>query len=175
MRYRLAQPAVLVDINPIKDLAYLREEGGALKIGALTRHSDVEFSKMVTGKYQLMADVANVVADPIVRNRGTVAGAIAHNDPAADWTAAALAARATVVASSAKGSRTIAIDDFLVDSFTNSLQAGELVTEIQGPTVAIVGAKHTARRDDETYYFCSVGCKHAFAAAAGADVGARKE
>jgi aerobic carbon-monoxide dehydrogenase medium subunit len=134
MRYRLAQPAVLVDINPIKDLAYLREEGGALKIGALTRHSDVEFSKTVTGKYQLMSDVAGVVADPIVRNRGTVAGAIAHNDPAADWTAAALAARVKVVATSAKGSRTIAIDDFLVDSFTNSLQAGELVTEIQWPT-----------------------------------------
>ncbi|MBV8280556.1 MAG: xanthine dehydrogenase family protein subunit M [Candidatus Eremiobacteraeota bacterium] len=134
MRYRLAQPAVLVDINPIGGLSYLKEDSGALKIGALTRHADIEFSKLVRDKYPMMADVAYVVADPIVRNRGTLCGAIAHNDPAADWTAAALAARASVVATSAKGSRTIAIDDFLVDSFSNALQPGELVTEVVWPT-----------------------------------------
>jgi carbon-monoxide dehydrogenase medium subunit len=134
MRYRLAQPAVLVDINPIPGLAYIKEDGGMLKIGALTRHADIEFSPLVTGKYKMMADVSYVVADPIVRNRGTLCGAIAHNDPAADWTAAALAANATIVATGAKGSRTISIDDFLVDSFTNALQSGEMVTEVQWPS-----------------------------------------
>jgi aerobic carbon-monoxide dehydrogenase medium subunit len=134
MRYRLAQPAVLVDINPIKELAYLKEDGGVLKIGALTRHADIEHSKLVNDKYQLMADVAYVVADPIVRNRGTLCGAIAHNDPAADWTAAGLAARVKVVATSSSGSRTIDIDDFLVDSFQNALKPGEIVTEVQWPS-----------------------------------------
>src|SRR5271166_302884 len=134
MRYRLAQPAVLVDINPVKELAYLKEDGGVLKIGALTRHADIEYSKLIKDKYKVMADVAYVVADPVVRNRGTFCGAIAHNDPAADWTAAALAARAKVVATSATGSRTIDIDDFLVDSFTNALKPGELVTEVQWPS-----------------------------------------
>ncbi len=134
MRYRLAQPAVLVDINPIPGLAYLKEEGGMLKVGALTRHSDIEFSALINGKYKMIADAAYVVADPIVRNRGTLCGAIAHNDPAADWTAVALAANASIVATSAKGSRTIAIDDFLVDSFTNALQSGEMVTEVQIPS-----------------------------------------
>lgn len=133
MRYRLAQPAVLVDINPISELAYLREESGTLKIGALARHSDVEFSKLICDKYALMADTAAVVADPIVRYRGTLAGSIAHNDPAADWCAAAIAARASVVVSSAKANRTIAIDEFLVDSFTTAVQPGEIVTEIQWP------------------------------------------
>jgi len=133
MRYRLAQPAVLVDINPIKELAYLKEDGGVLKIGALTRHADLEFSPLIKSKYRLMHDVSYVVADPVVRNRGTLCGAIAHNDPAADWTAAAVAARANVVATSATGNRTIGIDDFLVDSFTNALKPGEIVTEVQWP------------------------------------------
>ena len=133
MRYRLAQPAVLVDINPIDGLSYIKEDGGVLKIGALTRHSDLEFSKLINDKYKFMADVAYVVADPIVRNRGTLCGAIAHNDPAADWTACALAARVNVIATSATGNRTIAIDDFLVDSFTNALKPGEIVTETVWP------------------------------------------
>jgi carbon-monoxide dehydrogenase medium subunit len=139
MRYRLAQPAVLIDINPIKGLSYLKEDGGALKIGALTRHADIENSKLINDKYRVMADVAYVVADPVVRNRGTLCGAIAHNDPAADWTAAGVAARVKVVATSATGSRTIDIDDFLVDSFTNALKPGEMVTEVQWP-MPVTGA-----------------------------------
>jgi carbon-monoxide dehydrogenase medium subunit len=134
MRLRLAQPAVLVDINPIGSLAYLKEDGGALKIGAMTRHADIEFSPLINAKYGLMADVGRVVADPIVRNRGTLCGAIAHNDPAADWTAAALAGNASVVAAKKGGNRTISIDDFLVDSFTNALQPGEVVTEVIWPS-----------------------------------------
>ncbi|HXM19192.1 MAG TPA: xanthine dehydrogenase family protein subunit M [Candidatus Tumulicola sp.] len=140
MRYRLAQPVALIDINPIKSLAYLKEEGGMLKIGALTRHADIEFSPLILDKYALMADVARVVADPIVRNRGTLVGSIAHNDPAGDWCAAALAARASVVVTGNKGSRTIPIDEFIVDSFTTALQQGEIATEVQWP-VPEAGAK----------------------------------
>jgi aerobic carbon-monoxide dehydrogenase medium subunit len=140
MRYRLAQPAALIDINPIKSLAYLKEDGGFLKIGALARHADIEFSPLILDKYALMADVARMVADPIVRNRGTLVGSIAHNDPAGDWCAAALAARASVVATSARGNRTIPIDEFIVDSFTTALQPGEIATEVQWP-VPEAGAK----------------------------------
>ncbi len=135
MRYRLAQPSALIDINPITSLAYVREESKSLKIGALARHSDIEFSKLIAEKYALIADTAQVVADPIVRNRGTLVGSIAHNDPAGDWCAAAVAARATVVASSPKGNRSISIDDFIVDSFTTALMQGEIVTEVQWPSL----------------------------------------
>jgi carbon-monoxide dehydrogenase medium subunit len=133
MRYRLAAPAVLVDINPIAELAYVREDKGVLRIGALARHSDVGYSALVADKCQLMADAAVMVADPIVRYRGTLAGSIAHNDPAADWCAAAVASRATVVVTRATGSRTVDIDKFLVDSFKTALEPGEIVTEIRWP------------------------------------------
>jgi carbon-monoxide dehydrogenase medium subunit len=133
MRYRLAAPAVLVDINPIRALAYVREENGILRVGALARHSDIEYSQLVAAKCPLMADAAVMVADPIVRFRGTLAGSIAHNDPAADWCAAAIAGRASVVVTRAAGSRTVDIDNFLVDSFRTAIEPGEIVTEVGWP------------------------------------------
>lgn len=133
MRYRLASPAVLVDINPIPDLAHVREVNGTLRVGALARHSDVEYSEFVARKCPLMADAAVMVADPIVRFRGTLAGSIAHNDPAADWCAAALAGRATVVVTRAAGTRSLDIDKFLVDSYKTAIEPGEIVTEILWP------------------------------------------
>ena len=133
MRYRLAQPAVLVDINPIASLAYLREEDAALKVGALARHSDIERSRLVAQKYPLLADAALVVADPLVRNLGTMVGSVCHNDPAGDWCAVAVAARAQVVIASGARTRTAAVEDFLVGSFRTALDQGEIVTEIHWP------------------------------------------
>jgi aerobic carbon-monoxide dehydrogenase medium subunit len=133
MRYRLAQPAVLVDINPVQSLAYLREEGGYLRVGAMTRDATLERSPLMA-RYSLLADCSAVVADPVVRHLGTVVGSLCHNDPAGDWAAVALAARAQVVIRGPKGERTVATDDFLVDSFTTAVADGELAVEARFPS-----------------------------------------
>ncbi|MBF6594240.1 MAG: xanthine dehydrogenase family protein subunit M [Thermaceae bacterium] len=133
MRYRLAQPAVLVDINKLPNLAYLSEENGMLRVGALVRDTDVEFHQDIQSRYHLIADVSQVVADPIVRYRGTVVGSLCHNDPSGDWAATAIAARAQMVIRGQGGERTEAIDDFIVDSFTTSIQEGEMAVEARFP------------------------------------------
>jgi carbon-monoxide dehydrogenase medium subunit len=133
MRYRLAQPTVLVDINKLPNLGYMQEENGMLRIGALVRDTDVEFSNHIQSKYPLIADVSRVVADPIVRYRGTVVGSLCHNDPSGDWAAAAIAARAQMVIQGQNGSRVEAIDQFLVDSFATSIGEGEMAVETRFP------------------------------------------
>ncbi|ADU51605.1 carbon monoxide dehydrogenase, medium subunit [Thermaerobacter marianensis DSM 12885] len=133
LRFRLLEPALLVDINRIEELAYFREEGGFLRLGALTRHSDVEFAPGLERRYPLLVATARVVADPLVRNRGTVAGSLAHADPAGDWGAALLAAGAQVVLTGPDGSRTLSVDDFLLDTFTTALGEDELLTEVRVP------------------------------------------
>jgi len=134
MRYRLARPGVLVDINPIADLAFLRENNGFLCVGACTRDFALEVSPLVMSRYPLLADTSAVVADPVVRQTGTVVGSLCHNDPAGDWPVAALAARAQLVLRSKSGERTVAIDDFIVDSYTTAVKDGEMVTEVRFPT-----------------------------------------
>jgi carbon-monoxide dehydrogenase medium subunit len=134
MRFRLARPAVLVDINPIAELAYLRESDGNLVIGALARDYALETAKFIGDRYQLLADVAAVVADPVVRQSGTVVGSLCHNDPAGDWPVAALAARAQLSVRGKNGTRTVAIDDFVVDAFTTAIATGEMATEVRFPT-----------------------------------------
>lgn len=134
MRYRLAVPEVLIDINGIEGLEYVREDNGHLAIGAMTRESALEESALVTDKYHLLADTAEVIADPIVRNLATVGGNIAHADPANDHPATLLAYNAEVIAIGPSGTRTIAIDDFFTDLFENSLEDNEILTEIRVPT-----------------------------------------
>ena len=133
MRFRLASPEALIDINRLRDLAYVEERGDHLAIGALTREHQLEESPLLAGSYPLLLDTAKVVADPLVRNRATVGGNLAHADPANDHPATMLAYDATIVARGPKGTRTIAIDDFFVGLFENSLQAGEVLTEIRIP------------------------------------------
>lgn len=133
MKFRLAQPAMVIDINNIGGLDYLREEGGWLKIGALTREAELEDSALVREKYPLLYETALSVADPIVRNRATIAGNLAHADPANDHPATMLAYRAQVVATGATGNRTIAIDDFFLGLFATVLQTDEILTEVQIP------------------------------------------
>jgi carbon-monoxide dehydrogenase medium subunit len=136
MRYRLARPAVLVDINPIESLAYLREENGALAIGARTRDVALEFSPLVRDRYPLMSDASMLVADPVVRQMGTLVGSLCHNDPAGDWGVVALASRASVTINGPKGSRVVPIDEFLVDSFTTAVGDGEMAVEVRFPAPA---------------------------------------
>lgn len=133
MRFRLAMPPVLIDLNSIDDLEYIREDNGHLLIGAMTREALLEESALVQQKYTLLADAARVIADPVVRNKATVGGNIAHADPANDHPAVMLAYNAEVVALGPAGTRVIAIDDFFVDLFENALAADEILTEIRIP------------------------------------------
>jgi carbon-monoxide dehydrogenase medium subunit len=132
MKFRLAQPARIIDLNRIAGLAYVRENGD-LRIGALTRESDLEESAVIRDRYPIVADTAAVIADPIVRNLATVGGNVAHADPANDHPATLLALRASVVVRGPGGERVIPIDDFFVDTFTTSLAPDEIVTEIRIP------------------------------------------
>jgi aerobic carbon-monoxide dehydrogenase medium subunit len=134
MRFRLARPAVLVDINRLPDLAYVKEDGDYLAIGALARDVALERSPLIGSKYRMIADVSRVVADPVVRQSGTVVGSLCHNDPAGDWAVAALAGRASVVVRGNGGARVVAIDDFLIDSFTTAVSDGELALEVRFPS-----------------------------------------
>ncbi|TAH53322.1 MAG: xanthine dehydrogenase family protein subunit M [Chloroflexota bacterium] len=133
MKFRLAQPAMIVDLNNIGGLDYIREQGGWLKIGALARESELEDSALVREKYPLLYDTTLSVADPIVRNRATLAGNLAHADPANDHPATMLAYRAQVVATGTSGNRTIAIDDFFQGLFATALASDEILSEVQIP------------------------------------------
>jgi carbon-monoxide dehydrogenase medium subunit len=136
MRFRLAQPAYLIDINRIRGLDYIREEDGYLRIGALTRESAIEHSALVQQRYPLLADASRVIADPIVRNRSTVGGNLAHADPANDHPAVMLAYGATLVARGPHGTREIPVDEFFVGLFESALAPGELLVEIRIPVPA---------------------------------------
>jgi carbon-monoxide dehydrogenase medium subunit len=133
MKLRLARPSHLIDINRVTGLSYIKEEGGFLKIGGLTREAELEASDLIRKKYPLLLDTATVIADPQVRNMATVGGNLAHGDPANDHPATMMALRAQVVATGAKGERVIAIDDFFVTLFTTALQHDEILTEIRVP------------------------------------------
>lgn len=133
MKLRLARPAYLIDINRIAGLSYVKEEAGHLKIGGLTREAELESSPLIRSKYPIILDTARVIADPQVRNMATVAGNLAHGDPANDHPATMLALGAKVVATGPSGARVIPIGDFFVSLFTTALQPNEIVTEIQIP------------------------------------------
>ncbi len=133
MKLRFAAPAKLLDINRIGGLDGLAAQDGQLRIGALVRHKACERSELLRGRFGVLGDAAKVISDPIVRNLGTVAGSLAHADPAGDWGSVMLATRAELVASSAKGERTIPIDEFFQAPFTTSLEPGELLTEVRIP------------------------------------------
>lgn len=133
MKFRLASPALLVDINHIDGLSYIREDDGWLKIGALTREVDLDSSELVHRKYPLLADTAKVIADPVVRNWATVGGNLAHADPANDHPATMIAYGAQIVATGPKGDRVIPAAEFFQDAFTTVLAHDEILTEIQVP------------------------------------------
>ncbi len=133
MKLRLASPTHLVDINRLPGLDRIEQVNGHLQIGSLVRHAQVVGNDTVAAASPLMAATAPWIADPLVRNRGTVCGSISHCDPEGDWNSVMLALGAEVVASNGKGERTIPISDFIVDFFTNSLEPGEVVTAVRIP------------------------------------------
>jgi carbon-monoxide dehydrogenase medium subunit len=129
MRLRLAQPTALVDINGIKELDHIKESGGKLHIGALTRHVTIQHSAVVREKLPILADVAGEVGDNQVRNMGTMGGVIAHADAAGDYPTIALMLDAEIVTNR----RTIAAKDFFKELFTTSLGPEEIITEVVFP------------------------------------------
>ena len=136
LKLRLASPRHLVDINRIPGLAYVKEANGALCIGALAREVDLDESAVVHERYPLLADATRVIADPIVRNLATVAGNLAHGDPANDHPAVMLALGAEVTATGPSGERRIPIAAFFTGPFETALRPDELLTEIRVPAPA---------------------------------------
>lgn len=133
MKLRLAAPEHLVDLGRIKDLNYIREQGGSLHIGATATHHEVESSPLVRGKCPLLAETVSNIGDMQVRNMGTIGGSVAHADPAADYPAALQALEAKLVLKGSQAERTVAADDFFVDMFTTALEPGEIVREVIVP------------------------------------------
>ncbi len=134
LRFRLASPSVLIDINRIDGLEYLRETDGTLRIGALTREAELDSSSLIRERYPILFDTSRVVADPVVRNWATVGGNIAHADPANDHPATMLAMGARVVAIGPAGERVLPIEEFFTDMpFETALHHNELLTEIRVP------------------------------------------
>lgn len=164
MRFRLAVPETLIDINNLTELQYIREEAGYLAIGAMTRESALEESPVVQQRYHLLADAARVIADPIVRNMATVGGNLAHSDPANDHPAVMLAYNAQIIAVGPNGARTISIDDFFVDLFQNALAENEILTEIRipKPTPNSSGAYVKMERKVGDYAISAVGAQLTF-------------
>src|SRR3954452_5381751 len=132
LKMRLAKPTQLVDLSAIPSLKGISEDGDAVVIGAMTRHADVNRSEVVKRGIPALAAMAGLIGDPAVRNRGTIGGSVANNDPAADYPAAVVALNATV----RTNKREIAPDDFFTALFETALRPGEIVTAARFPKVA---------------------------------------
>ena len=142
MKLRLAKPDHLIDINDLSELAYIREQDGVIRIGALTRHVDLLKSEMLARHYPLFADAETVIADPVVRNRGTIGGSLCQADAAEDLSAVCTAAKAHVIIRGAEGEREIAMDDFHIGPYMTAVGQGELLTEVRLPVFPGAGSAH---------------------------------
>ncbi len=134
MRFRLAAPTMLIDINRIEGLSYIKEEDGWLKIGAMTRESTLEHSSLIHEKYPLLADVAKVISDPVVRNLGTIGGNLANADPGNDHPAVMLAYGAQIVAVGPQREHVIPIESFFLGFYESALAPNEILTEVRIPS-----------------------------------------
>lgn len=133
MRFRLAMPENIIDINHVSELDYIEERGGYLAIGALAREIELERSALIKERYPLLYQTGKVVADPVVRTRATIGGNVAHADPANDHPATMLAYNATMVGFGPEGERLIPVDEFFVGLFENALRPNEILKEIRIP------------------------------------------
>jgi aerobic carbon-monoxide dehydrogenase medium subunit len=133
LKLRFSQPALVVDIGRLPGLKDIKREDGHVRIGALVRHVDVERSKELATLVPLMVEAVHWIADPLVRNRGTVVGSVCHADPSGDWGSIMLALNAELVAQSKRGERVIPVDGFFQGPFTTTLRPDEIVTAIRVP------------------------------------------
>ena len=142
MKLRLANPEYLVDINDLTELSYIREEGNEIAIGALTRHVELLKSDLLAEKLPIFRDAEQVIADPVVRNRGTIGGSLCQADAAEDLSAVCSAAKASVVIRNAEGERVVAMSDFHVGPFETAVGDGEMLTEVRLPLRPGGGSAH---------------------------------
>jgi aerobic carbon-monoxide dehydrogenase medium subunit len=142
MKLRLANPAHLVDINDLAELAYIREQDDEIRIGALTRHVDLLKSELLAERFPIFRDAETVIADPVVRNRGTIGGSLCQADAAEDLSAVCSALKAQVVIRGAGGERVVGMEDFHVGPFTTAVGAGEMLTEIRLAVRPGAGSAH---------------------------------
>jgi carbon-monoxide dehydrogenase medium subunit len=142
MKLRLARPSVLVDINDLSDLSYIRIDQNELCVGALTRHRDLLASPLVAEHFPIMRDAEQVIADPIVRNRGTVGGSLCQADPSEDLSAVFAAVKARAVIRSASGNRNIGLDEFFVGPYTTAVGPAEILVELRVPIRSGAGSAY---------------------------------
>jgi carbon-monoxide dehydrogenase medium subunit len=142
MKLRLANPAHLVDINDLAELAYIREQDDEIRIGALTRHVDLLKSELLAERFPIFRDAETVIADPVVRNRGTIGGSLCQADAAEDLSAVCSALKAQVVIRGAGGERVVEMEDFHVGPFTTAVGTGEMLTEIRVAMRPGAGSAH---------------------------------
>ena len=137
MKMRLFSPALIVDIGNIAGLDSITDDGDSISIGALVRHGETASSEVVMAGASALATAASLTGDPLVRNRGTTCGALAHADVAADQPAGAMACGAVMIAQSASGTREIDASEFFVDSLTSALKSDEILTSIRLPKAGV--------------------------------------
>jgi carbon-monoxide dehydrogenase medium subunit len=142
MKLRLANPELLVDINDLAGLAYIREQEGQVRIGAMTRHYELLESDLLARHFPLFADAEHVIADPVVRNRGTIGGSLAQADAAEDLSAVCSALKAETVIKGADGERVVAMEDFHVGPYMTAIGDAEILTEIRIPLKPGGGSAH---------------------------------
>ena len=149
LNLRLSQPQKLIDISRIKGLAGIVKKGGFIRIGATTRHCDIELSPLICKELPLLSMAAPHIAHPAIRNRGTFGGSLALADPAAEWPACCVALDATIVAASRRGERRIAATDFFQGLYATALEPDEIITSVEIPVTpkgAVAGFSELARR-----------------------------
>jgi aerobic carbon-monoxide dehydrogenase medium subunit len=142
MKLRLANPEHLIDINDLSELAYVKRADDEIRIGALTRHVDLLKSGLLAEHFPLFRDAEEVIADPVVRNRGTIGGSLCQADAAEDLSAVCTAAKAQVVIRGPEGERTVGMDGFHVGPYTTAVGAGELLTEVRLAVRPGAGSAH---------------------------------
>jgi aerobic carbon-monoxide dehydrogenase medium subunit len=142
MKLRLANPEHLIDINDIDELSYIREEGNELRIGALTRHVELLKSDLLALRFPIFRDAEQVIADPVVRNRGTIGGSLCQADAAEDLSAVCSALKGNAVIRGPGGERVVGLDEFYIGPFTTAVGEGEMLTEVRLRLRAGAGSAH---------------------------------
>ncbi|MDP9188393.1 MAG: xanthine dehydrogenase family protein subunit M [Actinomycetota bacterium] len=142
MKLRLANPERLIDINDLDELSYIREQDGEVRIGAMTRHHELLESELLARHFPVFADAERVIADPVVRNRGTIGGSLAQADAAEDLSAVCSALKAQTVIAGSGGERVVSMEDFHVGPYQTAIEDAELLTEVRIPLRAGGGSAH---------------------------------
>lgn len=158
MKLRLAQPAHIIDLGRVSGLSYIREEDGAVVVGAMTPYRQIETSDVLASNFAILPEGTSVIGDPAVRNRGTIGGSAAHSDPSADMPGIVLALKADLVAQGPNGTRTIKADDFFLGTFETALQPDEVLTELRFAKPAAHTGSAYEKLENKASHYAVAGC-----------------